>query len=305
MGFQRFTKKNVIINSLTVIIYLMWTHLTGGIRPEHYFLALLWLVMFYTQEKTRRFILGFSFFIIFWIIYDSMRILPNYEINTVHIKQPYELEKALFGIHIYGQLLTPNEYFAIWHNKILDFLSGFFYINWIPLPLAFAVYLYFNDKILFLKFSAAFLLVNLAGFIIYYIYPAAPPWYVHLYGFDLHIGIPGHRAGLARFDELIHYPLFKNIYSKNANVLAAMPSLHATYPLIVLFYGIKKHLGWVNIIFVIFTIGIWFAAVYTSQHYVIDVVAGIMLALVVLFTFENLSKKRFLNQWILDFTKRI
>ncbi len=306
--FKRFTKKNISINFLLITLYLLWCHFgMGKIRSEHIFLVLLWVLGFYLHPKTRSFVLAFSFFILFWIIYDSMRVFPNYTVNTVHIRQPYNIEKWLFGINDMGKILTPNEYFAIHHQKILDFLSGFFYINWMPVPLAFGVYLFVKDKKMFLQFSLAFLLVNIFGFIIYYLYPAAPPWYVEKYGFNLQIGVPGSRAGLVRFDELINYPLFKNIYNKNANVLAAMPSLHATYPLIVLFFAIKKSLNkFFIILFIIFTLGIWFAAVYSNHHYLIDVLAGILLALMVLFGFNYLSETdTYLNKFIHHLHKQL
>jgi len=211
MEFIRFTKKNILINVLIISIYLIWMNIVGSIKQDQYLLISIWLLFFYAFEKSRKFILGFSVFIIFWIIYDSMRIMPNYEVSTAHIKEPYELEKALFGIKVMGNTITANEFFDIRNNKFLDFMSGFFYINWMPIPLAFGIYLFIKDKYLFARFSIAFLLVNLVGFAIYYIYPAAPPWYVQKYGFDLHIGVPGNRAGLARFDNLINYPLFAGI----------------------------------------------------------------------------------------------
>jgi membrane-associated phospholipid phosphatase len=55
-----------------------------------------------------------------------------------------------------------------------------------------------------------------------------------------------------------------------------MPSLHASYPLIVLYYGIRTKQGWINLLFGAITAGIWFAAVYSSHHYVLDVLAGII-----------------------------
>ncbi len=288
--FKRFTTKNLAVNALLVILYLFWCYAgMGQIKSEHILLVVLWLTGFYLTDTSRRFVKAFIFFILFWVLYDAMRVLPNYEVNTVHIRQPYEIEKWLFGISDLGKILTPNEYFALHHQKILDFLSGFFYINWMPIPLGFGVYLFIKNKKLFLQFSAAFLLVNIIGFIIYYLYPAAPPWYVAKYGFDLHLGVPGSRAGLARFDELINYPLFQNIYNKNANVLAAMPSLHATYPLIVTYFSIKAKMSkfWIGV-FAVFTLGIWFSAVYSNHHYLIDVIAGVLLASVVLFVFDKI-----------------
>jgi cytochrome c biogenesis protein CcdA len=57
-----------------------------------------------------------------------------------------------------------------------------------------------------------------------------------------------------------------------------MPSLHSSYPIIVLYYGIKNRLGIINVFFAIVMLGIWFTAVYASHHYVLDVLAGILCA---------------------------
>ena len=306
MEFIRFTRKNILLNLLIVGLYLLWMSIVGSIKQDHFILISIWLASFYAFEKSRKFILGFSVFIVFWIIYDSMRIIPNYEISTVHIKEPYELEKLLFGFNYIGKIITPNEFFLHNNNYFLDFLSGFFYINWMPVPIGFGIYLYYSNKELFVKYSLAFLFVNLVGFIIYYIYPAAPPWYVQNYGFDLHIGIQGDRGGLERFDNLIGIPVFEGIYNKNANVLAAMPSLHSAYPIVVLFYAFKKKIKlYTKVFFIIFLFGIWFSAVYSSHHYIIDVIAGVFTAIFTLFLFEKNLTVIYFDTLIKKFVKKI
>jgi membrane-associated phospholipid phosphatase len=157
-------------------------------------------------------------------------------------------------------------------------LTGLFYLCWIPVPLGFAAYLFFTRKREFLYFSLTFVLVNLLGFVVYYTYPAAPPWYIQYHGFQFVRATPGSTAGLARFDAYFHINLFKSIYAKGSNVFAAMPSLHSSYPLIVVYYGLKNRLGWANLFFITVSVGIWFSAVYTSHHYVLDVMAGIATA---------------------------
>ena len=145
-----------------------------------------------------------------------------------------------------------------------------------PLPLAFCGnYLFFKDKELFFRFGLSFLLVNLIGFVIYYICPAAPPWYVEQYGFVFHPDTPGSTAGLGRWDSYFHVSIFAGLYAKSSNVFAAMPSLHSAYPLTVVVYGIRRGLRWWNALFVLIMGGIWFTAVYASHHYVLDVLAGI------------------------------
>ncbi|MCK9290374.1 MAG: phosphatase PAP2 family protein [Bacteroidales bacterium] len=292
--FSRFTLTNIGVNLMLVLVYLGWILRMGPIRSDHFFFISFYLLLFYGNEKTRKFILGFSIFMVYWIAYDSMRILPNYKISPVHIQEPYLLEKSLFGISLKGVVYTPNEYLAIVHTAFLDVVTGLFYLNWVPIPLAFGIYLYYKNKHLFTHYSLVFLLANLLGFVIYYLYPAAPPWYVDLYGFDLYTNVQGNSAGLARFDAITGVPVFASLYNKNANVLAAIPSLHAAYPVIVLYYGLQKKLGWVNVLFVLFMLGIWFSAVYSGHHYVIDVLLGALVALVTLGLFNLLS----LNKWI-------
>ncbi|WP_439506524.1 phosphatase PAP2 family protein [Sediminibacterium sp.] len=243
--------------------------------------------MYYLSAVTRKFILGFTVFIVFWIIFDYMKAFPNYEYNSVSIDQLYQLEKKLFGFQFNGVLITPNEYWLLNYSNALDIVSGFFYLSWIPVPLTFAGILFFYNKREFFYFSLTFLLVNLLGFIVYYIYPAAPPWYIQQYGVDFIPTTKGNTAGLSRFDAFFGVEIFKGLYEKSSNVFAAMPSLHSAYPLIVLYYGIRNKLGWVNLVLAAITFGIWFAAVYSSHHYVLDVLAGITCALFGIWLFQR------------------
>ncbi|MGI8637345.1 MAG: phosphatase PAP2 family protein [Segetibacter sp.] len=139
-----------------------------------------------------------------------------------------------------------------------------------------------------------FLLGNFIGFAGYDLYPAAPPWYIQYYGVQFQPHTPGNTAGLQRFDNFFHAGIFHALYAKSSNVFAAMPSLHSAYNLIVLYYAIKNRLGLVNIFFAVVTIGIWFAAVYSSHHYVLDVLAGIFCAVVGIFIFNKMVVP---NRW--------
>ncbi len=115
-----------------------------------------------------------------------------------------------------------------------------------------------------------------------------------MYGADINLSIPGNAAQLVRFDHIIGFPIFENMYNKNSNVFAAIPSLHSAYPVILLYYGIKKKYKWLSIIFFIDVLGIWFAAVYSMHHYIIDVLLGGFCAIFAIFAFELvLMKTRF------------
>jgi len=291
-----FSKKDLILTLTISLFYLLLSKILIGYKPEQLVLVLIFNVLYYFSFASRKFITGFSIYIIFWIIFDYMKAFPNYLYNTVHIESLYNAEKTWFGIRVNGSVLTPNEYWQYHSRTSLDILSGVFYLCWVPVPLAFSAYLFFSRRRKqFMYFALTFLLVNLIGFVGYYLYPAAPPWYVQHYGFTFNAHTPGNTAGLHRFDEFFHAGIFNALYAKSSNVFAAMPSLHSAYNLIVLYYGIKNRLGLVNILFGIIAAGIWFAAVYSGHHYVLDVLGGIFCAIVGIFVFQKwiVPNKRF------------
>ena len=266
--------------------YLIVSAILIGFKTEQIILTVLFNACYFASRATRRFILGFSVFIVYWIVFDYMKAFPNYKFNTVHIQDLYQAEKSLFSFTSQGKMVTPNEFFAQNTLPFFDLLSGIFYLCWIPLPLAFAGVLFFKNRSLFFQFALTFFLLNIIGFIGYYLYPAAPPWYVAQHGFDFIPSTPGNTAGLERFDALVGAGVFKSIYAKSSNVFGAMPSLHASYILIVLFYGLKGKFGAWNILFALVMIGIWLAAVYSSHHYVLDVLAGVGCAIVGIALFQ-------------------
>ncbi|RXK82958.1 phosphatase PAP2 family protein [Filimonas effusa] len=291
-------RKNVIVSGLISAAYLLLSFWLIGFKSDQLVLVAIFNILFLVSGVTRKFIVGFSVFIIFWILFDYMKAFPNYRFNTVHIGSLYEAEKSLFGIMIGGKVYTPNEYWVINNNSFLDVFSGFAYLCWIPVPLVFAGRLFFKDRKRFFYFSLSFLLINLIGFIGYYVYPAAPPWYVQQYGFTFNPSTPGNTAGLARFDKFFNVSVFSGLYSKSSNVFAAMPSLHSAYPTLVLYYGLKGRMGLINIFFAVVTAGIWFAAVYSSHHYVLDVMAGISCAVLGIVLFHYMQATRWFQQFL-------
>lgn len=299
-------KKDLPLTLGISALYLIISYFLVGFKTDQLVLIGIFNTLYYLTSTTRKFIIGFSIFIVYWIIYDYMKAFPNYNYNTVHIQDLYNFEKSVFGIEQAGKLLTPNEYWLLHTNSFLDVMTGFFYLMWVPVPLAFAAFLFFtNEKRNFLNFLLTFVWVNLLGFVVYYLYPAAPPWYVQQHGFEFIAGTPGNTAGLVRFDSFFGIELFKSIYSKGSNVFAAMPSLHSAYPLIVVYYGTKGKFRKANVFFITVMLGIWFAAVYTSHHYLADVLAGITTAIIGIFTFNWLKERKPLANFIQSMLKLI
>lgn len=265
-------------------------------------LIIIWAILV-AVKPTRKFALALTPWLVFACSYDGMRLLPNYEVNPIDTRGIYEAEKSLFGIGTAAGTLIPGEWFNLHNCAFADFMAGFFYLCWVPVPLGFAIYLYLKGKReMYLRFSLAFLFVNLVGFVGYYIHPAAPPWYVIEHGFTPVLNTPGSVAGLGRFDSLVGAPVFHSIYCNNSNVFAAVPSLHAAYMLVATIYAIISRQNKLCIaIFAFICMGIWWTAVYSTHHYIIDVLLGILTTIVALLILERLLLR---TEWAKRFMAR-
>ena len=288
---ERFDIKTLLFTTTISIAYLLLSAWLVGFKTDQLWLVVIFNGCYYASWQSRHFITGFSIFIVYWILFDYMKAFPNYLYSTVHIRDLYEAEKSIFGVVINGVKVTPNEYWLTHTQAWIDVLSGVFYLCWVPVPLAFATYLFFKNREGFIHFALSFLLVNLVGFVVYYTYPAAPPWYVQLRGFDFYAHTPGNEAGLTRFDQHLGMNIFHAIYAKGSNVFAAMPSLHSAYPVVVVYYARLHANKFLQALFAIVAAGIWFSAIYNSHHYVLDVTAGIICAVVTIIFYRRILMK--------------
>ena len=298
------SKREALTVTVIMALFLLLTSIFIGLRSEHLLMAVLYLVLFFAGLPTRKLAVALLPFAIFGISYDWMRICPNYEVNPIDVAGLYNLEKSLFGVMDNGLLVTPCEYFAAHNWPIADVFCRNFY----PLlgsrshPVR-SLPVFQERKKTYLRFALVFLFVNLIGFAGYYIHPAAPPWYAINYGFEPILNTPGNVAGLGRFDAFFGVTIFDSIYGRNANVFAAVPSLHAAYMVVALVYAIIGKCRWyVVTLFSIIMVGIWGTAIYSCHHYIIDVLLGISCALIGWLVFEYIlmripAFKRFFERY--------
>jgi membrane-associated phospholipid phosphatase len=207
------------------------------------------------------------------VLVDSQRYLPL--LGTIHTGDIRALEIALFPA---GSVSWP-EWFNTHTHPVLDFLCGLAYATYLAEFLGLEVFLYFTSQ--YQRFSAlawSFFAANLVGAIIYVFLPVAPPWYIVLHGTGpADPTAVGNAAGCARFDAMLGIHYFSGFYARNPNVFGAMPSLHVTYPLLVVWYMWDRGWKW-RVPTVAFVSLVSFSAVYLVHHYILDVIAGALLA---------------------------
>lgn len=287
------------------VCYVILFYFIVGWRIDHALFLLLVASLCLIHKYGYWAVLAFSGVIGWTILYDVISFFPNYEVNTLHIKDLYDLELKLFGVYDGGQLMSLCEWFEPRMNTFMSLFCGASYLLWIPAPMIFCLYILWKDKSNIVEFAYGYLLTNLIGIAIYYIYPAAPPWYYLEYGDVINTSVMGSEALLSEFDRLTGTSIFHGIYTKGTNVFGAVPSLHSSYPLLCLLFAYRfGYKGWV-FFFTIMGVGTWVGAVYTQHHYVIDVLLGLACALVAYFLMMQIIKstpyEKLKNWYLLQF----
>jgi membrane-associated phospholipid phosphatase len=206
--------------------------------------------------------------------------------RAIHVGDLAALEAHFFSISTAQGPRPLSEVIASHTHALLDLWCGATYLLFLAEIVGVCLYLSFRRRSEAWQLSLGFLVINLLGWVVWVLYPAAPPWYVDSHGLQATVvDVVSSPAGLQRFDALVGLPLATSFYSKSANVFGAMPSLHVAYATLVA--CVAAPLGkWLRLGTLGFALSMAFSAVYSRHHYLLDVVAGVLLAFAVVLAFR-------------------
>jgi membrane-associated phospholipid phosphatase len=265
------------------LLYILANFMLGGLTHDQILVGSLGFLDAY-NHKSRSFLKYFFPFILTGVVYDSMRYYYWQGIaGHIHVAEPYYLERNWFGVMDAGKRVTGNEYFAAHTSVAADLICGFAYLFFVSEYLLTGFLLFFTKRFSLLRvFGWCFFTVNVMGFITYFIYPAAPPWYVSQYGLGpARMDVHAYAAAAQRFDLILGTHFFDQIYGRGVDVYGAYPSLHVSYPFLVSWVALtlKKF----RVPAIAFYFLMCFSAVYLQHHYLVDVILGTTYACIALY----------------------
>lgn len=256
----------------------------GKLRWDHLALAVVATVLAYGSAWSKRLYLGILPIGLVGVLYDSMRVVKNVGLtpDNVHVCDLRAIEQRLFGIDLNGVRTTWHDYFQLHATPFWDLYFAIPYATFLGVMVVYAVYLFRRDYPGLQRFTWSFLIMNVAGFITYHLYPAAPPWYYHQHGCFVDLATHASEGpNLARVDAMLGIHFFAGMYGRSSDVFGAVPSLHVAYPLLLLLDGFRRHRWLGRVLLMWFYLSMCFAAVYLDHHWVFDVVVGSLYAVVV------------------------
>jgi membrane-associated phospholipid phosphatase len=211
-------------------------------------------------------------FAVLLLAYDSFRGIADKLNSHVNYQFMIHADRWLGG----GELPTVRLQRLMWHGRVewYTFAAYLFYMLHFVLPFLLALLVWKRRPSFYWRYVMTFVLVSFAGFLTFLIFPAAPPWLASDHHLIPHIT---HISGNVWAALGVHD--FPSLYNKiSPNIVAAMPSLHAAYSTLVATFVIRLFKGWQRWLVLVYPFAIFFGTVFMGEHYVIDLVAGVLYA---------------------------
>jgi membrane-associated phospholipid phosphatase len=233
--------------------------LVYGVLPGPEFIVLVFFIYAAYNKGSHRFVKDWAPLISTFLSFEAMFGIVGSLPRLVHVEQPMTAELQLFG-SIPTLVLQQ-----LYRTPFLDYLGAFFYSLHFIAPTVFAFVLWKYSPKNYRGYVLAFAIGTYSALITFLVYPVAPPWF----------GVGATRI-LFQVDKDLGVPFYRTIFDFiQSNPFAAFPSLHAMYPWLISLYALKiKKTRALPIL--LFPAGVWFSAVYLGEHYVVDIIGGII-----------------------------
>jgi len=241
---------------------------------------LLGLIAFSLPDARRRLpriLLEWSPFVAFLLVYDLLRGVAD-SVFAAHVYPQLHVDEWLSG----GVAPTVWLQRHYWHGggdlRAWDYAAWAVYLTHFfgTLVVAACLWLWAHNR--YWRYATMVAALAALGFATYVLFPAVPPW------------LASERGALAPTTRIVpivwsHIPIehFSTVFEKGrayANDVAAVPSLHAAYALLISLYLWRIVPRWARPLLAVYPVAMAAALVYTGEHYVSDCLLGWLYAAV-------------------------
>ncbi|HLD16728.1 MAG TPA: phosphatase PAP2 family protein [Coxiellaceae bacterium] len=232
-------------------------------------------------------------FLFDWSIYLSLLIFLNairgfifafveYFHQSVYSLYVIQWEKWLLNGHIAPYVAQQWLYQHGVSGNLYQLLSIFYASHFVVFLLLGAM-IWFQKRSFFKQYQTAFISVMLIGITFFWLIPTMPPWMA-----SSHQQIPL----VISYTSIIYNVNIPSLFHLfNTDPIAAMPSLHAAFSVLVGLMSVQlfRTRAWPFLTYVIF---LNISCIVLGQHYLVDLLAGALLATVVFLITQKLYKNK-------------
>jgi PAP2 superfamily len=225
-------------------------------------------------------------------VYDLLRGQADGLLFSPWYRPQLEADSFLFG----GTVPTVWLQDRLWHGtsdlRWYDYAAWAVYLSYFVATYLLAGLLWFFARDRFRRYVACVALLAGMAFATFALFPAAPPWLASREGeLDWTTRLIGPISGHVPFLSFSFEGLYER-GSEYANPVAAVPSLHAAYTLLITLFLWRSAPRWARPLLAMYPLAMAFALVYTAEHYVVDILLGWAYTLVAVWAVQCVADRR-------------
>lgn len=229
----------------------------------------------------RRFLLDWTPLVALVVAYETVRDLvpvfgaPHHYLGWI--------DSSLFG----GQLPSIWLQSSLHRSQPVDWedtAATAVYFAYYVVPFIVGLLWWFKKRSSYFRYATALLLLCGLAFATYIVMPTVPPWLA--FPQSVHEITADTVRGWNLPAQLVSVYL-----DHDYNLYAAFPSLHAAFPVVLVFYGwLRSRI--LGLLMAAYAVVVWVSIVFLGEHYVVDIAGGILYAVVAILAVEILARWR-------------
>jgi hypothetical protein len=213
----------------------------------------------------------------------------NGGIDHAHVLPQLRVDEWLFAgtvptVWLQDRLFDPG------HVHWYDAATSAVYMSHFVVSLAVAVVLWIRSYDAFRRYAWTLVTLTLITLLTYTVFPAAPPWMAALNGYLPEVTRIVPPTLSATGVETVHALVTKG--AAYANAVAAVPSLHAGVPMMLLLFAWPTVSRTTRALLALYPLAMLVSVVYTGEHYVSDVLLGWVYAAVAVRAVAAVTRRR-------------
>jgi membrane-associated phospholipid phosphatase len=200
---------------------------------------------------------------------------PISTLGSIH-QQAFYVQQVWFDTHVAGFGIDPTVQLQRWLYRpglhFWDYLCWACYMTHFFASFIIAGVLWKTNYPKFRRYVPLFVGLTFIGYLTYLLYPAMPPWMASEFGH-----IPPTTRIIDQVWKHLHIGLGQALFAggnKFDNNVAAMPSLHGAYPMLICLFFWKGSSRRKRVLLAAYPIFMAFSLVYTGEHFVTDIFVG-------------------------------
>ena len=227
----------------------------------------------------------FGLFVAMWFAYDYSRGIADQLGMPIQVFAPRNVDRFFF----FGtdpNVWMQRHFYEADSVRWYDIVGSMVYFTHFCVPMGAAVALWIRNRDQWVRYMRRLATVLFMGVATFIVFPAAPPW---MAARDGHLSGKLARPAVRGWSHL-GLDTVSNVIERGrevVNPVAAVPSLHVAFSLLVILFFAPKLPKYLKPLVVIFPVVMMATLVYFGEHYIIDGVLGVAYVLIAFRFWDN------------------